>query len=211
MTKRAIKYYIGIDEVGRGPLAGPVTIGAFLVSDKNLKEYKKKIKNKNRKGRDSKKLSKKEREDWYKFLYKERKDGNVNFVTVSLSAKKIDEEGISWCIRKAIATSLSRLKNKNRFDLSEVKVSLDGSLKAPEEYIYQETIIKGDEKNDLIAAASIVAKVTRDKFMKKLSLDNKLSKYGFETHKGYGTLSHRKAIKKYGKSEFHRKSFCKNI
>lgn len=209
MKKKAIKYYIGIDEVGRGPLAGPVTIGAFMVSEKKLKEFKKKMKLRNRKGRDSKKLSEKEREDWYKFFYKERQNNNVDFVTVSLSAKKIDEKGISWCIKKAITTSLSKLKNKSGFKDEEVKVSLDGSLYAPDIYKNQETIIKGDEKNDLIAAASIVAKVTRDRFMVRLS--KKLPEYRFEENKGYGTLTHRKAIKKHGKSAFHRESFCSRI
>ena len=207
--KTTIKYYIGIDEVGRGPLAGPVTIGAFLVSEKKLKEFKGDMKSRNRKGRDSKKLSEVDREDWYKFFNKEKKDKKVEFVTVSLSAKKIDEKGISWCIKKAITTSLSKLKNKSNFKLEEAFVYLDGSLKAPDIYKNQETIIKGDEKNDLIAAASIVAKVTRDRFMVRLS--KKLPEYGFEENKGYGTLSHRKAIKKHGKSNFHRNSFCGRI
>ena len=205
--KTTIKYYVGIDEVGRGPLAGPVTIGAFMVSGKKLKEFNKKMKE--RKGKDSKKLSEKEREEWYKFFYKERKNNNVNFVTVSLSAKKIDEKGISWCIKKEITTSLSKLKNESGFKDKEVKISLDGSLKAPDNYLNQETIIKGDEKNDLIAAASIVAKVTRDRFMTRLSGDFPV--YGFADNKGYGTLSHRKAIKKHGKSDFHRESFCGRI
>lgn len=199
------KYYIGIDEVGRGPLAGPVTIGAFLVSEINLKEFKKKVKNRNRKGRDSKKLSELEREDWYSFFNKEKKNKNVDFVTVSLGAKKIDEKGISWCIKKAIATSLSKLK----INPDECHVLLDGLLHAPDTYKNQKTIIKGDEKNDLIAGASIVAKVTRDKFMKKLS--KKFPEYKFEKNKGYGTLFHRKSIKKHGKSVEHRESYCGRI
>ena len=86
---------------------------------------------------------------------------------------------------------------------------MDGGLKAPIEFKKQKTIIKGDEKEKIIAWASILAKVSRDALMCRLA--KKYPKYGFEIHKGYGTLKHRKMIKKYGLSNVHRKSFCRSI
>jgi ribonuclease HII len=98
------------------------------------------------------------------------------------------------------------LKKQSTFN---THIRLDGSLKAPKEFIHQETIIKGDEKDPLIALASIVAKETRDSYMVKLS--SKYPKYGFEKHKGYGTKEHRVAVKKNGLTEVHRKSYCTNL
>ena len=86
---------------------------------------------------------------------------------------------------------------------------LDGLLKAPAEFLIQETIIKGDQKEKVIGLASIMAKVTRDALMVRVAGDH--PKYSFEIHKGYGTLKHRTAIRKFGLSKIHRKSFCKNI
>jgi ribonuclease HII len=91
----------------------------------------------------------------------------------------------------------------------ECEILLDGSLKAPKEFLLQKTIIKGDEKHYQISLASIAAKVLRDRKMEQLSAQ--YPEYGFEIHKGYGTLEHRKTIKKYGPSKVHRKSFLKNI
>ena len=90
-------------------------------------------------------------------------------------------------------------------------VKLDGGLKAPERFVHQETIIKGDQKEKVIGLASIMAKVTRDRYMVRLSRRDDLGRYDFATHKGYGTKAHRAAITKYGLSPEHRQSYCKKI
>ncbi len=180
-----MKYVIGIDEVGRGPIAGPVTVCACMISSDIAKKYK---------GiKDSKKLTQKRREEIYKEI-----QGLVEYKVTSISAKEIDEKGISFCIKKALATSISIFPK-------ETKVLLDGGLKAPPEYKDQKTIIKGDEKEVSIALASILAKVTRDRYMAKMALKYPL--YGLEGHKGYGTRKHYESIQKYGPSPLHRRSF----
>jgi ribonuclease HII len=103
--------------------------------------------------------------------------------------------------------AISQGLNKIKLDPNKCQVLLDGSLKAPKEFINQKTIIKGDEKEKIIAWASILAKVSRDSIMTKYH--KKFPQYGFQIHKGYGTDKHRTAISKYGLSEIHRKTFCK--
>jgi ribonuclease HII len=95
--------------------------------------------------------------------------------------------------------------------LDEVMVKLDGSLRAPAEFLFQETIIKGDSNEKVIGLASIMAKVTRDRYMVKVSTEVKYAMYDFARHKGYGTTVHREAIAKNGLSTLHRASYCKNI
>jgi ribonuclease HII len=92
-----------------------------------------------------------------------------------------------------------------------VKVLLDGGLRAPNEFTYQETIIKGDQKEKVIGLASILAKVTRDRYMDRLGKRPEYQKYGFTVHKGYGTKDHRQAIQKHGCTDIHRVTYCKNI
>jgi len=189
-----LRFLVGIDEVGRGPLAGPITLCAFSVANgfdfENLKNIK-----------DSKKLSPQKRQEWFEKISKLRAQGAVTFALSSVAAEEIDTMGLSHCVRKAIRNILTELHNHPL----ETEIRLDGSLYAPREFIFQKTIIKGDEKEPVIAAASIVAKVTRDRYMDELAKIYPL--YGFEEHKGYGTANHRKAIKKYGPTPFHRKTF----
>lgn len=219
-------YIVGIDEVGRGPLAGPVTVCAVLctaVFYKKLAKYEGLT--------DSKKLSEKNREHWFSMAKLMQEEGSIVYAVESVSPKEIDRIGISKAIQKALNKALVTVvqpqhKNYPRFTLkgsdtlknslhpaqiaaSEIKVLLDGSLHAPLEFENQETIIKGDQKEKIISLASIIAKVTRDRYMVKIA--KKYPKYGLDVHKGYGTKLHRDAIKKYGLSEIHRKSFCKNI
>lgn len=186
------KWHIGIDEAGRGPLAGPVSVGAVMVKSdfdfsifKNLK--------------DSKKLSESKREEFFEVINKK-----IKYKVVMVSNKVIDKKGISFAIKFAIKSLLKKL-NPN---IKNTKIFLDGSLKAPKEFT-QETIIKGDEKIPCISLASIMAKVTRDRHMKKIS--NKYPAFNFDIHKGYGTKRHIEAIKKHGPSELHRKSFISRI
>lgn len=192
------KYLIGIDEAGRGPLAGPVSVGAVMIS----KDFNKKL----WKGvRDSKKLSHKAREEWFIKLQEWQKLGIIKFHVALVSEKIIDTKGISYAIKKGIAECLKKVKA----DCDTCTVLLDGSLKAPAEFLNQETIIKGDDKEPIISLASIAAKVTRDRYIIKIA--KKYPLYKLEIHKGYGTHFHREMIKKYGSAVIHRKSFLRNI
>lgn len=194
---------VGIDEVGRGPLAGPVTVCAVCCDEKI---YKSLFRNKNlpAPGKDSKKLKEKDRIIYDKYLRKLSKEEKVEFKIVHISNKIIDRKGISFSIKKAVADCVKSLDIK-----TDSKFLLDGGLRVSSEFKNQKTIIKGDEKERIIAWASILAKVSRDSLMKNTS--KKFPEYGFEVNKGYGTLSHRSLIKKNGLSPIHRKTFCKNI
>jgi ribonuclease HII len=193
-----MRYLIGIDEVGRGPLAGPITLCACCVGHDfdfaHLKEIK-----------DSKKLSAQKREQWFAKISALRFAGLVRFSISSVSADEIDSAGLSHCIKKAVRNILSDLL----VNPIEVEVRLDGSLFAPREFIFQKTIIKGDEKEPIISAASIIAKVTRDRMMEDFAREYPL--YKFDEHKGYGTVEHRKAIRAHGATPIHRKTFLKKI
>ncbi len=189
---------VGIDEVGRGPLAGPVAVGAFIVHKKIQLPIK-----------DSKKLTEKQREIWYEKICEWRKEWKCDFCVTMVSAKIVDKIGLSKAIQKALNKSLNLVLPKSHDSAKRVKVLLDGGLRAPAEFKNQKTIIKGDEKEPVIALASIVAKVMRDRYMKKIA--KKYPQYYFEIHKGYGTKKHYIALKKYGISPLHRKSFLKNL
>ena len=193
-----MRYIIGIDEVGRGPLAGPITLCACRVEKDFDFSHFKKIK-------DSKKLSAQKREEWFGRISALRMKGLVSFTISSVSADEIDSMGLSHCIRKAIRNILDELA----VHPLETEIRLDGSLYAPREFIFQKTIIKGDEKEPIISAASIIAKVTRDRMMEDYGREYPL--YKFDEHKGYGTVEHRKAICTYGITPIHRKSFLKKI
>ena len=196
--KNKFKYTIGIDEVGRGPIAGPVAVCALcLQNDFN--------KNKFRNFKDSKKLSHLQRVKWLEKINEEKKEGNIIYKVSFESNKVIDTKGIVFAIKKALSNSIKYL-DKN---FADCEVLLDGGLRAPAEYTHQRTIIKGDEKELAIALASIVAKETRDALMVKLA--KKYPEYDLEKHKGYGTKKHYKALKKQGVSLIHRKSFIKKV
>ncbi len=195
--KQRMSYVIGIDEAGRGPLAGPVAVGAVSIPLDFNKNFFKSIK-------DSKKLSSVERELWFELALEARKKGVLDFAVSLVSEKVIDRKGISYAIRLGIKRSLITLGAAK-----DSQVFLDGGIKAPKEFRHQLTVIKGDEKIPIVSLASIVAKVTRDRKMVRLS--KKFPEFDFQIHKGYGTLFHRKAIQKYGLTEVHRQSFLKHI
>lgn len=195
-----MKTYVGIDEAGRGPLAGPVAVGVVVIDSgfripKALSGIAR---------TDSKKLSERSRELWFAAIQKWQKEGNIRYACALVSAKEIDAKGIVSAIKKAMATCLKKLSIP-----TTAHISLDGSLYLPKAYIHQKTIIKGDETIPIISLASIVAKVTRDRYMK--TLGKKYPEYGFEVHKGYGTKAHYAAIQKQGISAVHRKSFLKKM
>ena len=195
MSRKSI---IGIDEVGRGPIAGPVSVCAFRMIDLRLKISARK---KDMPLRDSKKLTRLQREAWFGQIKVWQEEGKCDFCVTSVSAKEIDRNGISKAIRKALSRSLLEV---SRSDFKH-KILPDGGLQAPAEFKDQKTIIKGDEKEIVIALASIAAKVTRDAYMRKQA--KRFPVYAFDEHVGYGTKKHYKAIKKHGISPIHRRSF----
>ncbi len=192
-----MSYIVGIDEVGRGPLAGPVGVGVVVAPDSISKKFFKGIK-------DSKQLSEVDRVLWYGLALEARKKGELNFTVSLVSERVIDRHGIGYAIRLGVKRGLKRLSVDNSY-----QIFLDGSLKAPETFLHQRTIIRGDEKVPIIALASIVAKVTRDRKMRRLA--KKFPQFGFEGHKGYGTRFHMLALKEYGLCEVHRRSFLKHL
>ena len=191
-----MKYTIGIDEVGRGPIAGAVAVGAFVFLKPECKKLFRGVK-------ESKQLSEAQREKWFTVITKAQKEGYVNFCVTFQSEKGIDTKGLSYAIKYCLKKSLLALD----IEPENAQVLLDGGLKAPAEFTHQKTIIKGDEKEMVIALASICAKVLRDRKMNILG--QKYPEYGFEVHKGYGTKKHYHAIKKYGVLPIHRQSFLK--
>ncbi len=191
------KYIIGIDEVGRGPLAGPVTVCAAAIT----RGMKQDTLTNGVKLNDSKTLSAQSREAWAKKL----KERGVAFAISSVTPEVIDRINISRAANRAVARSLRQLAEKKGIPLAQSLIFLDGGL-----YVDGgKTIIRADGKINAVKAASILAKVRRDKYMKKLSL--KYPAYGFDEHVGYGTRAHIKAIKKHGLSPVHRKSFCRSF
>ncbi len=188
----AVRYLIGIDEVGRGPIAGPVTLCA-AIAEPGFETELIGIK-------DSKKLSPQKREEWFMRLEEFVRRGGVRFAVAHVPADVIDTIGIAPAIRKALAQTLTDLAP----DVAMVHIMLDGSLKAPKEFS-QETIIKGDEKIPIISLASIAAKVQRDRLM--VTAAETYPGYGFEQHKGYGTKAHYMALQKLGLTPLHRRSF----
>lgn len=199
---KKLTYVVGIDEAGRGPIAGPVAVGGVIVRTDILA----KMKRSDLRGiRDSKKLTEKARELWLAKMRIWKREGKIDFAVTLVSSEIIDKQGIAPSVRKGIASVLRKL-NTNP---NSTQVLLDGGIKAPLEFTLQQTIIKGDEKEAIIALASIAAKVTRDKKMCQFS--EHFKGYGFEVHKGYGTKMHYASIKKWGISIVHRRSFCKGI
>ncbi len=194
------RFVVGIDEVGRGPVAGPVYVCAFMVASNAIDEI---VSGAKLPLRDSKKLTEKMREKWFAYLNTLVRENRVRYIMTKASNKEIDDKGIAVCIRAAVDNCLEKLN----IDLKDTKVFLDGGLKTLEKYD-QETIIKGDENIPVIALASIVAKVSRDREMDELAKTHE--KYGWQKNKGYGTKAHMDAIREFGICELHRVSFLKN-
>lgn len=211
MAKKSKKYIIGIDEVGRGPLAGPVTVAAVALPH-NWKMRNGKWKMGFRKLlplRDSKKLSPKKREEWFKYIKNHPK---IHYAVASVSNKKIDKINVSNAANLAATKAFSKLiAQLPKSQIPQTKIFLDGGLylKPLTFNLKPKTLIRGDEKIPAISLASIIAKVTRDKYMKKIH--KKHPAYNFDKHKGYGTKKHIKTIKKNGMSPIHRHTFLKNI
>lgn len=200
---RMEKYTIvGIDEAGRGPLAGPVAVAgvaavAATINSKHETRNSKQFQNSKflRNIRDSKKLSARQREEWEEILRE-----NFECCCVLVGPETIDKLGI----QKAVRLGVARVLRKFQRPRGSLRVLLDGLMSAPRRYS-QKTIIRGDEKIPLIAAASVIAKTTRD--AKMLRLHKKFPQYCFDRHKGYGTKLHYKMIKERGPCPIHRRSY----
>lgn len=206
MKGKKPKYIIGIDEVGRGPIAGPVAVCALAIRQNRLAKHRSKCPMVHfEKFKDSKKLSHIQRLKWLEKINEEKRKGNMIYRVSFESNRTIDKRGIVFGITRALKNSINSLNLNHKKCL----VLLDGGLRAPIEYINQKTIIRGDEKELAIALASIVAKETRDSLMVRLA--KKYPGYSLEKHKGYGTKDHYIALKNKGISAIHRKSFLKKI
>lgn len=203
LWKKGYKFVVGLDEAGRGPLAGPVVAGAILLNEnKNLEKLKL---------RDSKKLSQKKREEFYKIL---TNHPQIEWAVGRVSEKVIDKINILEATKLAMERAIENMGRKTERAKKKVKIQklefkpdfliIDGNFKI-DSPISQKPIIKADEKVFFCAAASIIAKVSRDRIMRRCH--KKYSQYGFNKHKGYGTKLHFKMLKKYGPCEIHRKSF----
>ena len=180
-----VNFIVGVDEAGRGPLCGPVVAACCILP----KDYK------NEHINDSKKLSEKKREIAYKEIIENALDYGIGIV----DAKRIDEINIYEATKEAMHIAISKLKIS--YDLI-----LTDAMKLQNEKVEVIPLIKGDAKCECIAAASIIAKVTRDHILEEY--DEKYPQYGFKSHKGYGTKKHIEAIKQYGIiKDFHRESY----
>lgn len=192
----ATNYVVGVDEVGRGPLAGPLLVAGVRAQVGTHHKVMHGI-------QDSKKLSEKQREEWFRTLTAARKREELDWRIAFVTAPVIDRDGIPYALRVTVRRVLRYLECVPE----ETKVLLDGGLYAPKRFHMQQTLVRGETKRQLIAAASIVAKVSRDRRMQRYA--RRFPEYGFDAHKGYGTKKHLTAIREHGPCELHRKTFIK--
>ena len=181
-------YICGIDEVGRGPLAGPVVAGAVILpKDCDILYLN-----------DSKQLSEKKREELYDVIMEKAVSTGLGFV----SPERIDQINILQATYEAMREAIAKLS-------PQPDLLLNDAVTIPKVAIRQVPIIKGDAKSISIAAASIIAKVTRDRLM--VQYDSVFPEYGFASNRGYGAAAHIEALRKYGPTPIHRRSFIKNL
>lgn len=197
--EKGVTSIAGIDEAGRGPLAGPVVVACVVMPKDSMIEGV----------NDSKKVSEKKREKLYEQITEEALGYGVGII----SQEEIDRINILNATKEGLTAAIKEmekdLQEKQRgFEKPEI-ILVDALTKIDTDHIPYKSIIKGDAKSYSIAAASIVAKVTRDRIMR--AWDEVYPMYGFEKHKGYGTAAHIAAIKEYGLCPLHRRSFVKNI
>ncbi len=184
-----LKYVCGIDEAGRGPLAGPVVVASVILPENSMIEGI----------NDSKKVSESKREKLYDIILQEA----ISYGIGIIYQDEIDEINILQATKKGLHEAVMKMEIKPNVILVDALTGID-TLGIP-----YKSIIKGDAKSYSIGAASIIAKVTRDRIMREW--DKVYPEYGFAGHKGYGTAKHIEAIKKYGLTPIHRRSFCKNF
>lgn len=189
LWQKGFRYVLGVDEAGRGPLAGPVVVGAVLIE--NPKQVVENV-------RDSKKMTKKQR----KKAFVEIQEKSTAFGIGIVDAKEIDRVGIKEAVKEAMILAVSEVEKK-------IKKKVDYIISDGAVYLLDDhkmmSISRGDLNHYSIAAASVLAKVTRDMIMEEYS--KKYPNYGFEKHMGYGTKMHLDAISKHGICDIHRKSY----
>ena len=193
---KTLPYLIGTDEAGRGPLAGPVVSAAVCFKTVNSD-----IVNELKLINDSKKLTHKQREVLYEII----KSNSIYSISI-IDVEEIEKINILQAALKGMRLSCEKIQ---KLVDSECEVFVDGKIKIPNLQMPQSTIVKGDGKSASIAAASILAKVCRDKLMCEYA--KQYPHYDWEANKGYGTKKHIEAIQKYGITPLHRKSFLTNI
>ncbi len=217
-------YIIGIDEAGRGPLAGSVYVGAVLFPKNHTALFKKT--NAPKKLTDSKKLSPKQREEWLTWM----KENNIVYAYATATAQQIDKINITQATNRAAQKAYDKVRRKSgKLKVeSQIEVVLDGGLKVfvdkkrsthtsnkRTRSVSKESLVlvcgfpKADELVPAVSLASIVAKVYRDAYMKRMHA--KHPRYGFDEHKGYGTRKHYWALKKHGISPIHRLTFLSSL
>lgn len=189
LRSKGYKYICGIDEAGRGPLAGPVVVASVIMPENSMIEGV----------NDSKKVSEKKREKLYDLILSEA----ISYGVGIIGQDEIDEINILNATKKGLTISLQELTQKPDLIIVDALNNID-TLGTK-----YESIIKGDAKCYSIAAASIIAKVTRDRIMREW--DKVYPQYGFGAHKGYGTAAHIKALKEYGACPLHRQTFIKHF
>ena len=189
LRNKGYKYICGIDEAGRGPLAGPVVVASVIMPENSMIEGI----------NDSKKVSEKKREKLYDLILEEA----ISYGVGIIGQDEIDDINILNATKKGLTVSLKELTKKPDLIIVDALTNID-TLGTP-----YESIIKGDAKCYSISAASIIAKVTRDRIMREW--DKIYPQYGFAQHKGYGTSAHISSIKEYGPCPLHRKTFIKNF
>ena len=199
LYQKGVKSICGIDEAGRGPLAGPVVVASVIMLEGSMIEGV----------NDSKKVSEKKREKLYEQIIEEAVAYGVGIIDQNeidrINILNATKEGLTLCIKELEKD----LKEKNRGIEKPEIILVDALTKIDTDHIPYQSIIKGDAKSYSIAAASIIAKVTRDRIMRQW--DEVYPEYGFAKHKGYGTAMHISAIKQYGICPLHRKTFVKNF
>lgn len=199
LREKGFNMICGIDEAGRGPLAGPVVVASVIMPEGSMIEGV----------NDSKKVSEKKREKLYEQIIEEAVAYGVGIIDQNeidrINILNATKEGLTLCIKELE----KNLKEKNRGIEKPEIILVDALTKIDTDHIPYQSIIKGDAKSYSIAAASIIAKVTRDRIMRQW--DEVYPEYGFAKHKGYGTAMHISAIKQYGICPLHRKTFVKNF
>ena len=185
LWEQRINSVAGVDEAGRGPLAGPLFVSA-VIFDPYLEKYPKVF--------DSKQISKAQRENLYEELINFK---GLSYSVIQISPEEIDKINIFEAVKKAMALAVTKLPDTKHALIDGISFR---GLPVPATFI-----VKGDAKSASIAASSIIAKVSRDRLMNKLAIQ--YPEYDFASHMGYGTKKHIEAIKKYGPCEIHRKSF----
>lgn len=199
-TKENLKVIAGIDEAGRGPLAGPVVVACCMMPRESMIEGV----------NDSKKIAEKKREKLYELITEEA----ISYGVGIIGQKEIDEINILQATKKGLTMAIKdmeeKLKEKPELEITKPDAILvDALTKIDTDGIPYKSIIHGDAISYSIACSSIIAKVTRDRIMRQW--DEVYPQYGFIKHKGYGTAAHIQAIKEYGLCSLHRRSFTKNF